>query len=106
MEGAVAVATFSHRLEYPDNHGITLTEIAELLLAHDRLASLLPTVLERLITGLRVERVEITLIEAEEGSLLTEFAIKVFSEYQEQIESRVIRVVEVLTGHAVADQDK
>jgi hypothetical protein len=102
----VAVAHFSHRLEYPDNHGITLTDIAELLLAHERAVKLIPIVLERSVSGLNVERIEITLVEAQEGSLVTEFAVKIFSEYQAQIESRVVRVVEALTGTPVAEQDK
>jgi hypothetical protein len=97
----MARAEFTHKVDYPDNKGITLTDIADVLLAHERAVRVLPIILERSIEGLKVEKIEIRLVEAESGSLFSEFVVIVWTTFQTNIQARVISTVEALTGAEV-----
>jgi hypothetical protein len=89
---------FTHRVNYPDNHGITLVDIAETLLAHDRIIKLVPFVLEQSVDGLVIKNISIELSYAEEGSLLEQFVVTVFSVFQDNFSEKIVGVVEAMTG--------
>ncbi len=50
----MAEAIFQHTIEYPDNHGKTLREIADTLLAQEKLIPNAVEALERIYPGLIV----------------------------------------------------
>lgn len=97
-------AKFIHRVEYPDNHGITLPDIAELLLAHDRIIKIIPIILQKSLDGFSIEKIEISLVEAKEGSLLSEFAVQIWNQYQTDIQHKVIGAIESMTGVKIPEE--
>ncbi|MCC8950364.1 hypothetical protein H8A97_36155 [Bradyrhizobium sp. Arg62] len=99
----MAVAEFVHDINYP-NKGITLTDIAETLLAHERVTQLLPKILEAAIEGLNVEKIVIRLDDAKEGSLYEKFVIEIYSTYQKDIQRHVIGAVTAMTGVTVPEE--
>src|SRR5713101_5662200 len=101
--GNVAVASFVHDVSYP-NQGITLTDIAETLLAHERVIQLLPKLLEAAIAGLNIEKIVIRLDDAKEGSLFEKFVIEIYSTYQKDIQRRVVGAVMAMTGVTVPEE--
>lgn len=100
----MAVAVFAHDVSYPNNKGITLTEIAETLLAHERVVGLLPKILEASIEGLTIEKIVIRLDDAREGSLFEKFVVEIYSNYQSDIQRHVIGAVTAMTGVMIPDQ--
>ena len=52
---------FKHSLEYPDATHPTLTEIANTLIAHEKLARLVGEFLDKSLDGITVEKVDIDL---------------------------------------------
>ncbi len=102
----MASAHFQHRVEYPDNRGITLIEVAETLLAHDRVVRMLPSVIERAIPGLLIEKIDIVLTQAEEGSLFEDFGVLIWATYQKQITHAVDEAAMAMTGAPIPEEYK
>jgi hypothetical protein len=98
--------TFRHELVYPDNHGITLSDIAATLIAHERLIPVAVEILERSFPGLQVEKVSINFDYARTGSLSEALFIAILAVYQKKIDETVPRMVEHLTGIQVPDDLK
>src|SRR3954465_9783587 len=89
---------FHHQLDYPDNDGITLTDIAATLLAHERLIPVAAEVLERSIPGLTVENVRINLDFVRSGSLSEALFVAILIVYQKQLDVGIPNVFEKMTG--------
>lgn len=104
MGVVLARATFVHEVGYPNNKGITLTDIAETLLAHERIVALLPKILESAIDGFTVEKIVVRLSDAQEGSLFEKFVVEIYSNYQKDIQKNVIEAVTAMTGVTIPDQ--
>lgn len=100
----LALATFVHDVSYPTNKGITLTDIADTLLAHERVVALLSKILEAAIDGFTVEKIVVRLDEAQEGSLFEKFVVEIYSNYQKDIQKNVIGAVTAMTGVTIPDQ--
>lgn len=70
--------TTSHRIFYSNENPIPVTEIAESLLALERVIKASPEVLERLFPGVKIDKVEVFIKKIESGSLLEDFIVKFF----------------------------
>jgi len=102
----MAEAVFRHELIYPDNHGITLSEIAATLIAHERLIPIAAEILERSYPGLHIEKITVDFEYARTGSLSEALFIAILAVYQKQLDESVPRMVEYLTGYQVPDDLK
>jgi hypothetical protein len=79
----------STRLYYSTTAPVSLKELAASLAALDRVVQRSPKVMEQLIPGLRVKRIEAFPLTISEGSLLEDIGFKLISEYQEKLEDRI-----------------
>lgn len=100
----LALATFVHDVGYPNNKGITLSDIADTLLAHERVIALIPKILEAAIEGFPVEKIVVRLDDAQEGSLFEKFVVEIYSNYQKDIQRNVIGAVTAMTGVTIPDE--
>ncbi len=100
----MAEAIFQHTIEYPDNHGITLSEIAATLLAQEKLIPIAVETLERIYPGLIVEQVKIKFDYAQHGSLKENLFVAILVIYQKQLDQGVPDLIEHLTGVQVPEQ--
>lgn len=91
-------AVFRHTLHYPDNDGITIRDIANTLLAQEKLLRVAAEILETAVDGLTVERVQLRLEIAETGSLTETLLVAFFVVYQTELTSEVPELIEALTG--------
>jgi hypothetical protein len=76
-----------HTLTFTNKKHIPLEEIAQSLLATDRLAQHLPAALEALFPGLQVHKVVIDLEQLRRGSVFEDFILKVFCDHQSDLET-------------------
>lgn len=97
-------AVFKHSLTYPDYSKPSLTEIANTLIAHEKLAALIGEVLEKAVDGIKVESVRIELEQAELGSLHEHFFVALFVFFQKDLEKDLPDVIEALTGVQVPER--
>jgi|1186.fasta_scaffold351098_1 hypothetical protein len=97
---------FHHQLDYPDNDGITLSDIAATLLAHERLIPLAAEVLERSIPGLTVENIRINLDFVRSGSLSEALFVAILIVYQKHLDVGMPNVFEKMTGVPIHDDNK
>lgn len=95
---------FRHSIKYTNEQQFTLAEIADSLLAQDKLVRYLPKIISDAIPGLTVDGVKISLIDAETGSLKEEFLVSLFLAFQDDLQSEVTDLVEGLTGMAVPEK--
>lgn len=95
---------FKHSLTYPDATHPTLTDIANTLIAHERLARLVGEFLDKSLDGTTVEQVRIDLRSAEIGSLYEHFLVALFVVYQKDFEKEVPEVIEALTGYKLDER--
>jgi hypothetical protein len=93
-----------HGLEYPDNHGITLSDVAATLLAHERLLPIVAELMESLTPGLAVENISIELDRLQSGSLSEAFFVAIFLAFQKDLETEVPEWVSSITGIEVSDR--
>lgn len=97
------LARFPHGFEYPDNHGIPLSDIAATLIAHERMLPLVGELLEQLIPGVTVESVAIELDKVEQGSLSEAFFVAILVVFQKDLEREVPGLIESLTHTTIPD---
>lgn len=102
----MAETVFRHRIEYPDNHGITLSEIAATLVAQEKLIPIAVEALERIYPGLNIEKVSIKFEYAETGSLKEGLYVAILATFQKDLEQGVPDLIKYLTGYTVPDQYK
>lgn len=102
----MAEAVFQHRLEYPDNHGITLSEIAATLVAQEKLIPIAIEILEKIYPGLHVQNVKINFDYARYGSLQENLFVAILIVYQKDLDKAVPELIEKLTGLHVPDDYK
>jgi hypothetical protein len=94
-------AIFRHGLEYPDNKGIPLSDIAATLLAQERLLPIVSEILEGALPGLHIEGIGASLDEMHQGSLTETFFIAILAVYQKDLEREVPELIQAITGVAV-----
>lgn len=102
----MAEAVFRHEIEYPDNHGITLSEIAATLIAQEKLIPIALEALEKIYPGLSIEKVSIRFDYAQSGSLKEALYVAVLTTYQKDLERAVPALIEHLIGVRVPDEYK
>lgn len=95
---------FRHGIDYPDAEDLTLTEIAETLIAHEVAIPASITVIEKLLPGIRVEKTTITLTELRIGSLAEAFFVGILVVYQKELGEEVPEIVENLLGVQLSDE--
>lgn len=100
----MAEAVFHHVIEYPDNYGISLSEIAATLIAQEKLIPLASEMLERIYPGLQVEKTRIGLEFARHGSLTESFFVAILAVYQKDLDHNVPDFVEQMTGGHIPDE--
>lgn len=92
---------FPHVIEYAGKGPLTLSDIAESLLAQEALLSYLPKILDRTLPGIEVQQIKIILKELESGSLREEFLVSLFLAFQDDLKSEVIGGIEAVTGYDI-----
>lgn len=90
---------FRHGLDYPDNHGIPLSDVAATLLAHERLMPLVSELLEQLVPGLTIDATMIALDTVQQGSLKETFFVAVFLAFQNDLVKDVPAFIGEVSGH-------
>lgn len=95
---------FKHSLTDPDSTRPTLTDIANTLIAHEKVARLIGEFLDKSLDGLTVERVNIDLCSAEIGSLYEHFLVALLVVYQKDFNKEVPEVIEALTGYKLDER--
>jgi hypothetical protein len=96
--------TFRHSVAYPNATHPTLTDIANTLIAHEKLVFLLAELLENSLDGVTVNRINIELERAEAGSIYEHFLVALFVVFQKDLEKDVPDVIEALTGYRVDER--
>lgn len=99
----MATARFPHGFYYPDNHAISLPDIAATLLAHERLLPLVGELLEEVLPGVTVESITIELDKIEDGSLREAFFVALLVVFQKDLERTAPGLVESMTGTSIPD---
>lgn len=99
----MATARFPHGFYYPDNHAISLPDIAATLVAHERLLPLIGELLEEVLPGVTVESISIELDKIEDGSLREAFFVALLVVFQKDLERTVPGLVESMTGTSIPD---
>jgi hypothetical protein len=94
---------FRHVVEYKTDEKVPIEDVAHSLLAVSRSIRETPDLLCQLIDGLRIERVEVGLEEAEEGSLREVFWGIVFVTWQDDLTKEVPDLINKLFGYDVPD---
>jgi hypothetical protein len=100
----MAEASFKHSLIYPDVTRPTLSEIANTLVAHEKIGWLVADLLEELLDGVTVDRIEFNLDSVEIGSLWEHFFVAIFIIYQEELDKELPELIEALTGYKVSER--
>jgi hypothetical protein len=100
----MAEVVFRHGIEYPDNHGIPLSDIAATLIAQERLLPVVSGMLQELYPGLSIEKAAISLDNLRHGSLSEAFFVAIFIVFQKELESEVPELIEHITGVHVSDR--
>lgn len=95
---------FRHEIEYPDNHGITLSKIAATLIAQEKLIPIALEALERIYPGLEIQKVTIRFDYALHGSLKEALFVAILTAYQKDLERSVPDLIEKLTGLHTPDE--
>lgn len=95
---------FSHGIDYPDASEVTLTEIANTLISHEKLSPILARLFENLIDGVTVDRVQFSLERLERSSLKEAFFVALLLVYQKDLEKEVSTVIEAITGQQVGER--
>jgi hypothetical protein len=99
-------AVFIHRLDYPESDLYTLKDVANTLLAHEKIIKLVGQVLEKSVDGIEVRRIQIRLDKVEMGSLKEAFFVALITVYQTDLQNGMPELIEALTGTAVPDRYK
>ncbi|WP_157619376.1 hypothetical protein [Skermanella stibiiresistens] len=97
-------SVFRHIIEYPDNDGITLSDIAATLVAHERMLPIVASILERSIDGLKIEKIDITIEKIQKGSLSEAFFVAIFAVFQKELDKEVPEVIERITGFSIDER--
>jgi hypothetical protein len=100
----MAEAIFPHLIEYPEAEQLTLSDVANTLIAHEKLVRIAGQILENSVDGLTVERIVIRLDAVAIGSLKEAFFVALIATYQEDLQKGVPELIEALTGIDVPDK--
>lgn len=100
----MAELVLHHGIDYPDNEGISLSDIAATLLAHERLLPVVTDILQELVPGISVESATIKLNKLQSGSLSEAFFVALFIAFQEDLENHVPDIIGQVTGSQIADK--
>lgn len=96
----------STRLYYSTSEPVPLSDLAASLHALDRVVQRSPAVLERLIPGLRVIKIEAFPLTITEGSLLEDIGLKLVTEYQGKLAGQIGEAGEQLGIEALQDNSQ
>lgn len=100
----MAEVVFDHRITYPDNHSITLSDIADTLRAQEKLIPLAIQAIENIFPGLALQPTRIELRYARIGSLDESFFIAILAVYQKDFDRAVPDFVNYITGVRIPDE--
>lgn len=95
---------FPHQLTYHPRQILTPTEIANNLIAQERLIYRSARFLEFALPGLTVERIEIDVRHIESGSLYEEFLVSFWTTFQKDLSKEVTDIIQASTGIDVPEQ--
>lgn len=100
----MAEAVFPHYFDYPDARNLSLPDIANSLLAQERLVRFAAEILEKSIDGLTIDKVIVRLEYASNGSLKEAFFVGLFATFQKDLEKATPEVIQSLTGYEVPEK--
>ena len=93
-----------HVIEYTGEGRLSLSDIADALLAQETLVTYLPKIMEDTMPGLTVEKVRIYLKDAETGSLRKEFMIALVLAFQGDLNKEVAGGIKEMTGIEIIEK--
>ncbi len=100
----MAETKFHHEVFYPDASSVRLSDIAHTLIAYDKLSPILSELIEELVDGTQVKKLEFQLSKLEAGSLSEAFFVALLIAYQPQLEGEIPEMIEALTGIEVGER--
>lgn len=103
---AVVEVIFPHRIEYQVSETVPIEEVIGTLQAQLRAVAELPDIMEGLVDGILVERVELRVDEIVRSSLKEAFFVGLFITYQKELEKQIPAMVESWLKVPVDDSHK
>lgn len=97
---------FPHSVEYQVSRSVPIEEIIGTLEAQQRAIERVPDILEELIYGLHVQRVELRVQSIEISSLKEAFFVGLFLTYQKELEKEIPAAIESWLNIPVEDKHK